>query len=205
MVPERAGTSHAAGSRGDGVGSVADETARLLEALLGPPPGPPPAAPAEPGPPPDPAQPSGSPPGAPSDGPPGGESCPTCGHPDPGAARAHPPADVCHLCPVCQVLRVVRSVRPETLDRLADLAAAVTESLRDAAAERWRTSGAADDTGSESSSPRPARPQVQDIHVVDDDGGADGSDPGFGATQGSAPLDREAPDPQDPQDLEDGR
>jgi hypothetical protein len=54
----------------------------------------------------------------------------------------------------------VGSVRPETLDRLADLAAAVTETLRDAAASRWRESGA--------SPPRPPRPEVEDIPVDDD-------------------------------------
>jgi hypothetical protein len=54
-------------------------------------------------------------------------------------------------------LRVVRTVRPETLDRLADLAAAVTETLRDVAASRWQESG--------SPPPRRARPEVEDIQV----------------------------------------
>ena len=69
---------------------------------------------------------------------------------------------MCHLCPVCQLLRVVRTVRPETVDRLADLAAAVTETLRDVAATRWRESGA--------SPPRRPRPEVEDIAVEDSDG-----------------------------------
>jgi hypothetical protein len=64
---------------------------------------------------------------------------------------------------VCQVLRVVRSVRPETLDRLADLAAAVTDTLRDAAAHRRGESAAADGTSAAGPSPT----QVQDIQVFD--------------------------------------
>lgn len=176
MEPEPSGIP----DRGAGVGSVADETARLLEALLGPAPGssePPPHA-------------------APSGEPTSGAPCPTCGHVDTSEAGTHRAAEICHLCPVCQVLRVVRSVHPETLDRLADLAAAVTESLRDAAAERWRTNGAADDA---KPAPAPARPQVQDIVVADDDGGADDAD--VDPDPGS--VDRD----QHPEtlDLEDGR
>ena len=86
---------------------------------------------------------------------------------------------------------MVRSVRPETLDRLADFAAAVTESLRDAAAERWRTS-AAEGAGP---APAPARHEVQDIVVADDDGGTDDIDPDL--------IDRDRP--ADKPDLEDVR
>ena len=161
---------------GGGVGSVADETARLLDALLGPA-----ATPAEP-----PSE------GAPSADAPSPEPCPTCGHTDGGPARNHRAAEVCHLCPVCQVLRIVRSVRPETLDRLADLASAVTETLRDAAAERWRTAGASDD-----GAPAAARPQVQDIVVGHDDGGL---------LDSLEPLEpHEHDDPTETQDREDAR
>ena len=135
---------------GGGVGSVAEETARLLEALLGPAPVPPEAA-----------SPEVPAPEAPADDAPSAGPCPTCGHTPQGTT--HRSADVCHLCPVCQVLRVVRSVRPETLDRLADLAAAVTESLRDAAADRWRAAAPGDPA------PPPARSPVQDIVVADSD------------------------------------
>lgn len=128
------------------VGSVAEETARLLDALLG-------AAPAD-----------GTAPHGPDEqayaetaeaprdtGP--AEPCPTCGH-EPADHRAAAD-EVCRLCPVCQLLRVVRAVRPETLDRLADLAGAVTETLRDVAASRRREAGP--------TPPRPARPPVEDI------------------------------------------
>jgi hypothetical protein len=59
----------------------------------------------------------------------------------------------------------VRTVRPETLDRLADLAAAVTDTLRDVAASRWRETG--------SSAPRRPRTEVQDIKIEGDAPGAD--------------------------------
>jgi hypothetical protein len=143
----------------DDVGSVAQETARLLDALLG-------TAPIDAA--------------ASSTGHDGRHraddgACPTCGQ-VPGATHtgsarpsATSPAPVCHLCPVCQLLRVVRSVRPETLDRLADLAAAVTETLRDAAASRWAET---------ESSPRPpSRPHVEDIPVADGPGGDEAEAP----------------------------
>jgi hypothetical protein len=134
------------------VGSVAEETARLLDALL--------------------AGTSGtSGPGeasgrayATAEAPvsePAADPCPTCGH-VPGAQHTTAQdGEVCHLCPVCQLLRVVRTVRPETLDRLADLAAAVTDTLRDVAASRWR------DTGTPP--PRRARPEVEDIQIEGDE------------------------------------
>ena len=89
------------------------------------------------------------------------DPCPTCGH-LPGTAHDGQDGEVCRLCPVCQLLRVVRTVRPETLDRLADLAAAVTETLRDVAASRWRESG--------SPPPRRPRPEVEDIQVNGEEG-----------------------------------
>lgn len=89
------------------------------------------------------------------------EPCPTCGH-LPGTSHDAQDGEVCRLCPVCQLLRVVRTVRPETLDRLADLAAAVTETLREVAASRWRESGAPP--------PRRAQPVVEDIEVEGEEG-----------------------------------
>ena len=89
------------------------------------------------------------------------EPCPTCGH-VPGVDHITADGDVCRLCPVCQLLRVVRTVRPETLDRLADLAAAVTETLRDVAASRWHESG--------SPPPCRAQPEVEDIQVDGEEG-----------------------------------
>jgi hypothetical protein len=74
----------------------------------------------------------------------------------------------CKLCPVCQGIALIRSIRPETVDRLADFAAAVASSLRDMAAQS-RGSGPGPGAG-----PRPGsssdrgRPTVQDIHVGDE-------------------------------------
>ena len=141
-------------SRRAPVGSVAEETARLLDALLagtG-------AAPQ--------VDVSGTAYQAvttdrPGEGKADAEPCPTCGH-VPGTAHDPQDGDVCRLCPVCQLLRVVRTVRPETLDRLADLAAAVTETLRDVAASRWRESSSAP--------PRRAQPEVEDIQVEGEEG-----------------------------------
>ncbi|MGI8717410.1 MAG: hypothetical protein ACR2JN_06235 [Lapillicoccus sp.] len=64
---------------------------------------------------------------------------PACGHCASAQAGAHEP--VCHLCPVCRLLTLVRAVRPETVDRLADLASAVTDSLRELAAARRADQG----------------------------------------------------------------
>lgn len=126
------------------VGSVAEETARLLDALLSGS-----AGEAEASEPADRASEEAA------------ETCPTCGHVAGSTHTGQSSAEVCHLCPVCQLLRVVRTVRPETLDRLADLAAAVTDTLRDVAASRWRESGA--------TPPRRARPEVEDILIESDD------------------------------------
>jgi hypothetical protein len=151
MADETAGTDRDRPPVGS-VGSVAEETARLLDALLagtsgtsGPEKANGPAYGSAEAPAPEPAA----------------DPCPTCGH-VPGAAHATADdGEVCHLCPVCQLLRVVRTVRPETLDRLADLAAAVTDTLRDVAASRWR------DTGTPP--PRRARPEVEDIQIEGDE------------------------------------
>jgi hypothetical protein len=129
------------------VGSVAEETARLLDALL--------AGTPEAG---EPAY------RAPTTAEESAEPCRTCGHVAGSTHTSGSSAEVCHLCPVCQLLRVVRTVRPETLDRLADLAGAVTETLRDVAASRWRESG--------SPPPRRERPEVEDIRIEGEEEGA---------------------------------
>ena len=126
------------------VGSVAEETARLLDALL--------AGSADESEASEPAYQASSEPA---------EPCPTCGHVAGATRTSESSAEVCHLCPVCQLLRVVRTVRPETLDRLADLAGAVTDTLRDVAASRWRESGA--------TPPGQTRPNVEDILIEGDD------------------------------------
>ena len=64
---------------------------------------------------------------------------PACEHCASAQAGAQEP--VCHLCPVCRLLTLVRAVRPETVDRLADLASAVTDSLRELAAVRRADQG----------------------------------------------------------------
>src|SRR5689334_21218245 len=60
----------------------------------------------------------------------GDQRCAACGA-ETGAGRAV----TCGVCPLCQGLALLRAVRPETVDRLADLAAAVTATLRDVAAQ----------------------------------------------------------------------
>lgn len=129
-----------------GVGSVAEEAARLLDALGGW------ASTAH--------NPYAAKPAAPASG--DHEArCESC-----GAQNGMGQAVTCQLCPVCQGLTLLRAVRPETVDRLADLAGAVTEVLRDIAAAR-RTSPAASNGGSTSSGGSTSR--VQDIQVTDDD------------------------------------
>lgn len=117
------------GGRG-AVGTVAEEAARLFESLTGRPL--------------DPAT------FAPPDADPDGSRCP---HPRAGEATT------CALCPVCQGIAWLRTVNPETIDRLADLAAAATSALRDLAT---RASEQADPP------PRPAT-RVEDIDVTDDE------------------------------------
>ena len=46
----------------------------------------------------------------------------------------------CQVCPICQGIALLRAVRPETVDRLADLAGALAATLRDVAAS-GRTAG----------------------------------------------------------------
>ena len=86
--------------------------------------------------------------------------CPTC-----GAQAGVGKAASCGVCPVCQGIAWLRTVRPETLDRLADLAGALTDTLREVAREAARarpqggTTGGAHHPGA----------SVQDIPVADDD------------------------------------
>ena len=142
------------------VGSVAEETARLLDALFGG----------------KSAQPQPQPQTPPGEGPEARgdeesepttrhtEVCGSCGHevgPEIPGATAGSASSVCHLCPVCQLISAVRSVRPETVERLADLAAALTQTLRDVAATRWAETG---QPGAERH-----RSTVEDIDVHDDD------------------------------------
>jgi hypothetical protein len=181
-------------TRREPVGTVAEETARLVEALGGwaqqvadghgaaaahdaapgahggAPHGDPAHAPGDTGP---------TPGGAPAPG--GGTShCEACGSP----ARAGE-ALACQLCPLCQGIALLRAVRPETVDRLADLAGAVAGTLRDLAAERRSEQGSA-------APPRGQR--VQDIDVDDEDvaappprRSAPGPGPGRPATSPASP------------------
>ena len=127
-----------------GVGSVAEEAARLLDALGGW------ASTAH--------NPYAAKPATPASGE-DGPRCESC-----GAQNGMGQAVTCQLCPVCQGLTLLRAVRPETVDRLADLAGAVTEVLRDiAAARRTSASPTSDGRGSGSSS------RAHDIPVADDD------------------------------------
>ena len=134
-----------------GAGTVADETARLVEALgvwatsvssssgtTAPAPAPPATATQQ------------TPPGSPGDDPqddPGehGGAGPDheprhdapddtgrCGHC--GARTGVGQTVSCQVCPICQGIALLRTVRPETVDRLADLAGSVAATLREVAA-----------------------------------------------------------------------
>jgi hypothetical protein len=88
-----------------------------------------------------------------------GPRCESC-----GAENGVGQAVTCQLCPVCQGIGLLRSVRPETVDRLADLAGALAATLRDIAGQRR----AAGDATSPRGKPSPAS-RVQDIAVDDED------------------------------------
>lgn len=98
----------------------------------------------------------------PSDpGPQGSEqTCSACG----GESGGTPVA--CKLCPLCQGIALLRSIRPETVDRLADLASAMAESLRDIATQS-RASGPASDSSAQPGM-HPNGVTVQDIRVDDE-------------------------------------
>jgi hypothetical protein len=90
--------------------------------------------------------------------------CSSCGAPRVGTAEA------CRLCPLCQGIALLRSVRPETMDRLADFASAVTECLRDVAAQS-RASGTAPTARPASGGPSDSGRATQDIPVDDESEG----------------------------------
>ncbi|MFC8501420.1 hypothetical protein ACFUC1_03605 [Pedococcus sp. NPDC057267] len=97
-----------------------------------------------------------------------GAHCEHCGA-ETGAGRAV----VCRLCPVCQGIGLLRSVRPETVDRLADLAGAIADTLRDLADHRRagaESAGAAAPSGTTpgDAGARHTRSRVQDIAVEDE-------------------------------------
>lgn len=80
-------------------------------------------------------------------------------------------AQACRLCPVCQGIALLRTVRPETVERLADVAAALSGALRDLAADRF---------GQPPPTPQPSPPRgqrVQDIVVDDEDDDDQGAPP----------------------------
>lgn len=150
------------------VGSVAEEAARLLDALGGW------AGTARGGYAAEPAErhtsPAPEPDGAAADGAAGPDeatadvpaACGSC-----GAEQAQDQPATCRLCPLCQAIGVLRSVRPETVDRLADLAGALAATLRDVADQR--RGPAPGGAGSRTTSPS----RVQDIEVEDDDAAGD--------------------------------
>ena len=76
-----------------------------------------------------------------------------------GVASRAGEALACQLCPLCQGIALLRTVRPETVERLADLAASLSGALRDIAADRFR----------EPPAPPPRGQRVQDISVDDED------------------------------------
>ncbi|WP_406830427.1 hypothetical protein ABEG17_15720 [Pedococcus sp. KACC 23699] len=88
-----------------------------------------------------------------------------------GAANAAGQAVVCQWCPVCQGIGVLRSVRPETVDRLADLAGALAATLREAAAHARSTAGNPPGTQAQNDA-RARGPRVQDITIEDEDQGS---------------------------------
>jgi hypothetical protein len=140
------------------VGSVAEEAARLLDAVQG-------WAGSHGyagGPEPDESAPHDDPPHDTAAG--AAHRCPTCGAQDSAGQ-----AVVCQLCPVCQGIGLLRSVRPETVDRLADLAGALAATLREVAGNRRSATphdGAGDGAGDGAAERGAGR--VQDIPVEDD-------------------------------------
>lgn len=153
-------------------GTIAEETARLIEAMasmarssVDPSQDP---SPYDGGPARGPGS-SGAPHAArPDDDPEAAQSagaCRSC-----GGERDDTPV-ACRLCPLCQLIALLRSVRPETVDRLADLASAAAESLRDMATQS-RASGPASTARPASGSPSDrAHARVQDISVEDESEG----------------------------------
>lgn len=94
-------------------------------------------------------------------GEPGAGACSHCGSEGADTSKS------CRLCPLCQGIALLRSVRPETMDQLADLASAVTECLRDVAAQ-LRASGPAANARPASGRPADSGRATQDIRVDDE-------------------------------------
>ncbi|KGN41068.1 hypothetical protein [Knoellia aerolata] len=129
------------------VGSVAEEAARLLEAL-------------------------GRPPAAQRDAPSGSDG----GTTSTGSTTAHDPtqggtehvhvamgdAQTCTWCPVCRSVGVLRGVSPETLTRLADLATAAATVLADLATRHPNGAG-------ERREPAERGTRTEPITVVDEE------------------------------------
>jgi len=94
-----------------------------------------------------------------------------------GAENGVGQAVTCQLCPVCQGIGLLRAVRPETVDRLADLAGALAATLRDIAGQRRADGGPAEQSTPQGTSRRTSsgnsangtRGRVQDIVVDDED------------------------------------
>ena len=95
---------------------------------------------------------------------PGTSSVGACSHC--GRERVGIP-EACRLCPLCQGIALLRSIRPETVDRLADLASAVAETLRDAAAHS-RASDPESTARPASGRPADGGRATQDIPVDDE-------------------------------------
>lgn len=128
------------------VGSVAEEAARLLEALGRP------QAPRD-------ETPSAT-----------GESD---GSPDNRTEGSTPPehvhvamgeAETCTWCPVCRSVTLLRGVSPETLGRLADLATAAATVLADMATRHTESS-----SGTTERPPADRTPRTEPIAVVDEE------------------------------------
>lgn len=146
----------------DALGTVAEEAAKLVAAF-----GAASAAAAS-------ASPGPSPPGEPVSGESDQQGSPPVGagpRTDEGSCRHQATASqpiACALCPVCQLIALLRTVRPETVDRLADLAAAATTALRDIASSGAAVAAARGEDAP--GTPRePTRSRAVPIDVVDED------------------------------------
>lgn len=105
---------------------------------------------------------------------PAGTTCEDTTSQDP--CREHPRAGealTCALCPICQGIAVLRTLHPDTVDRLADLAAAAAAALRELAAG---TAAPGADPGARpaaggggSTTNRSGRGRTVDIDVVDEE------------------------------------
>ena len=91
-----------------------------------------------------------------------------CGHPEHVPMGA---ASTCTYCPVCRGVDLARSLSPELLDRLAALAGAAAGLLTDIAAQRSAAAASGPrSSGPESSGPaHPAATGAQRIDVVDEE------------------------------------